>query len=381
MGIETLIGAGISAFGAYQGNKNQRRAQQRMETAAAESARRNAEASSQAGSMLSDAEMQGAQLQAQGFNTAADQRVSGLQQGMADQRRMFGRQNALTRQGMAGQREMFNRQNALQQPFIQGGLSGQDRYMELLGLGGDPNAAGFGRYGRDPTQDEIMMDPGYQFRLSEGLKALDRSAAAGAGLQSGSALKAAARYGQGFASNEYGNAFDRFQVNRSNQLTPLQLLMAQGQGASNVATDVAGRFGQDLYRGSQDLSDIAGNFGNALYRTNRDIGDIRGQGTMGAALANAGGVSNAARARAMGLTGSAGFLSGGETDAANAFAAGMAGRTNALNANLGQAFNFYQGNNIANALRNRGVPNANYGQMSPGLNYRPFTPDPNANIG
>ena len=371
MGIETLIGAGISAYGAYQGNKNQRRAQQRMETAATESARRNAEAASQAGSMLSDAEMQGSQLQAQGFNTAADQRVSGLQQGLQGQRRMFGRQNALLRQGMAGQREMFGRQNELQQPFIQGGLSGQNRYMELMGLGGNPNAQGFGMYGRDPTQDEIMLDPGYQFRLSEGLKALDRSAAAGAGLQSGSALKAAARYGQGFASNEFGNAFSRYQTNRSNQLTPLQLLMAQGQSASNVATDVAGRFGQDLYRGGQDLSDIAGNFGNTLYETNREIGDIRGRGTMGAALASAGGITDAARARAAGLTGNAGFLSGGQTDAANAYASGMAGRTNALNANLGQAFNFYQGNNLANAIRNRGgVPNENYGQVSPGLNYR-----------
>jgi hypothetical protein len=86
----------------------------------------------------------------------------------------------------------------------------------------------------------------------------------------------------------------------------------------------------------------------------------------------------------MGLTGNAGFLSGGETDAANAFASGMAGRTNALNANLGQAFNFYQGNNIANALRNRGVPNANYGQEVPGsYRGRPMNLnfDPNANIG
>lgn len=55
----------------------------------------------------------------------------------------------------------------------------------------------------------LPQDPGYQFRFGEGQKAMERSAAARGGLQSGSALKAAQRYGQDFASNEYGNAFNR----------------------------------------------------------------------------------------------------------------------------------------------------------------------------
>jgi hypothetical protein len=333
MGVASLLGAGVSAYSAWRGRKDAKKAAERQETAATEAANRSAAAASQAGSMLSDASMQGSQLQAQGYNTAADQRVSALQQ------------------GMAGQREMFDRQNALQQPYIQGGLTGQNRYMELMGLGGDKNAAGYGKYGRDPTQDEIMLDPGYQFRMSEGQRGLDRSAAAAAGLQSGNALKAAARYSQNFASNEYGNAFDRYQTNRSNQLSPLQLLMAQGQNASNVATNVAGQFG------------------NALYRGNQDIGNARGEGTMGAAMANAGGITDSARARAAGLTGNAQWLGQGQTDSANAYAAGRVQGTNAMNAGLGQGFNFIQGNQYANALMSRGVPNANYGQVSPGLNY------------
>jgi hypothetical protein len=53
------------------------------------------------------------------------------------------------------------------------------------------------------------QDPGYAFRVSEGQKALDRSAAARGGLISGGALRAATRYGQDMGSQEYGNAFNR----------------------------------------------------------------------------------------------------------------------------------------------------------------------------
>ena len=76
---------------------------------------------------------------------------------------------------------------------------------------------------------QFQQDPGYQFRLSEGLKALDRQAAARGGLISGAALKAAGRYGQDYASNEYQNAFNRYQTERAAQLQPLQSLVGVGQ--------------------------------------------------------------------------------------------------------------------------------------------------------
>jgi|DEB0MinimDraft_4_1074332.scaffolds.fasta_scaffold03278_2 hypothetical protein len=51
--------------------------------------------------------------------------------------------------------------------------------------------------------------PGYQFRLEEGQKAIDNAAAARGMLRSGGRAKAMERYGQGFASNEFGNEFNR----------------------------------------------------------------------------------------------------------------------------------------------------------------------------
>jgi len=79
------------------------------------------------------------------------------------------------------------------------------------------------------TMKEFQADPGYSFRLSEGQKALDRQAAARGGLISGSALKAAQRYGQEMGSQEYTNAFNRYQTERQARLGPLQSLAGVGQ--------------------------------------------------------------------------------------------------------------------------------------------------------
>lgn len=76
---------------------------------------------------------------------------------------------------------------------------------------------------------DMTQDPGYQFRLSEGLKALDRQAAARGGLISGAALKASQRYGQDYASNEYQNAYNR----ALSQYNTTAALAGVGQTATN----------------------------------------------------------------------------------------------------------------------------------------------------
>ena len=164
------------------------------------------------------------------------------------------------------QREIFDKQTELQAPFRAGGLTAQNRLLTLLGLNPmdaavygtkgedgtstlpqglyvDPNAADYGKYARDFGMADYQADPGYAFRLKEGMKALDAQAASRGGLISGAALKAANRYGQDYASNEYSNAFNRYQTNRSNQLQPLQSLMGSGQTATNATSNAAGAYG------------------------------------------------------------------------------------------------------------------------------------------
>lgn len=104
-------------------------------------------------------------------------------------------------------------------------------------------AADYGKYARDFSMQDFTTDPGYAFRMKEGLTALDRQAAARGGLISGGALKAAQRYGQDLGSQEYTNAFNRYQTNRANQLNPLQSITGAGQTATNQLAGAAGNYG------------------------------------------------------------------------------------------------------------------------------------------
>jgi len=116
------------------------------------------------------------------------------------------------------QREQFERQVELQAPFRD------------VGVRALPELEAASRY-TPFGMSEFQADPGYGFRLAEGQKALDRQAAARGGLISGGALKAAQRYGQEMGSQEYTNAFNRYQTERQARLGPLQSLAGVGQSA------------------------------------------------------------------------------------------------------------------------------------------------------
>lgn len=59
------------------------------------------------------------------------------------------------------------------------------------------------------ARNRFMADPGYQFRVAEGEKGINRSLAAKTGVLNGAAVKAAATFNQDQASQEYGNYFNR----------------------------------------------------------------------------------------------------------------------------------------------------------------------------
>jgi hypothetical protein len=181
----------------------------------------------------------------------------------------------------AAQERMFQRQTELQEPFRQGGLTAQQEIMQLLGIGGDKTAAGYGSMGKAFGTDQFQQDPGYAFRQSEGMKALERSAAARGNLLSGSAMKGIQRFGQDLASQEYQNAFNRYQVERSAKLNPLQSLMGSGQSATNVLTGAAGQMGQNeasnIYNAGQARASGYIGQGNALNTALGQVAGIAGQ--------------------------------------------------------------------------------------------------------
>lgn len=114
------------------------------------------------------------------------------------------------------QRDMFERQVELQEPWRKAGEEALNKLIPLT------DYTPFG-------MDQFHADPGYGFRMSEGMKALERSAAARGLLSSGSTLKGIQRFGQDLASQEYTNAFNRYQAERQARLTPLQSLAGVGQ--------------------------------------------------------------------------------------------------------------------------------------------------------
>ena len=123
------------------------------------------------------------------------------------------------------------------------------------------------------TMDKFQADPGYAFRLSEGQKALERSAAARGGLLSGGTGKALQRFGQEMGSQEYTNAFNRYQAERQARLGPLQSLTGMGQ-------TTAQQIGQ---QGQQMATNIGNNMGSSAA--------ARASGYVGTANALTGGLS------------------------------------------------------------------------------------------
>ena len=175
------------------------------------------------------------------------------------------------------QNDQFNTTNAQQAPWR---AAGETALNKLLPLSMDYQPFDY---------NAMTADPGYQFRLSEGQRAMGHQNAMRGGAVSGTSLKAMQDYAQNSASNEYGNAYNRYQANRQAQLGPLQTLAGIGQSSVNLT------------------------------------------GQLGAA--NAANVGN--------------LITGG----AAANAAGQVGTANALTSGLGTYLNYSGGNNLVSALR------------------------------
>jgi hypothetical protein len=158
------------------------------------------------------------------------------------------------------EREMFERQVELQAPFREAGVRA---------LGKLEAASEYTPFG----MQQFQTDPGYGFRMSEGMKALERGAAARGGLLSGNTLRATQRFGQDLASQEYTNAFNRYQTERNARLNPLQSLAGVGQ----TATNQLGQAGQSYASGAGEAMGAAA--------------QARASGYMGAANAIGGGLN------------------------------------------------------------------------------------------
>lgn len=168
------------------------------------------------------------------------------------------------------------------------GLSGYDPLDPTGQLGPDGSLAmGWNEQFQAPTDVTEQNDPGYQFRLQQGQKALENSAAARGGLLSGGTGKALQQFGQDYASNEYGNVYNRalgqfqqryniFQNNQANLFNRLSALAGGGQvAASNLASgqlQSANQIGNTYANMGQDLMNYGAARGSGYAATGNAIG-------------------------------------------------------------------------------------------------------------
>jgi len=123
-----------------------------------------------------------------------------------------------------------------------------------------------------PTQAQLEATPGYQFNLSQGLKATQNGYAAQGLGTSGAAIKGAGQYASGLADTTYQNQFQ-------NALTTYNTQLAKLQGQASLGENAAAN---------------VGNFGT-------QVASNIGQTAVGAANATAAGTVGAAKATASGL--------------------------------------------------------------------------------
>ncbi len=163
------------------------------------------------------------------------------------------------------------------------------------GLAGGSLVGGSGAGGAAPGLSG-GQDPSYGFRFDEGIKALQRSAAAKGTLLTGGTAKALERYGQEMASQEYGNVFDRnyklagLGLNAAG--TGAQLASSYGSQAGSLAGNQAS--GNNALTGNQagNLGDLSNAYGGNLSNLITGIGNVNAAGQIGSANAWTGNLGN-----------------------------------------------------------------------------------------
>jgi hypothetical protein len=164
-------------------------------------------------------------------------------------------------------------------------------------------------------------DPSYQFRLDEGMRGLMSQKAALGDLGTGQSLRDIMNYGQNAASQEYGNAYNRFQQDRQFNYGVNQDDINRAMSQANIDRnfDYTAQTGDRAYN-LQQLG-LMGQLG---------LGGLQGQGSLQSALAA--------------------LLSGNLNTMGQIQGSGTIGGANAQNGGLQQIISFLMQNSMMNRI-------------------------------
>lgn len=187
-------------------------------------------------------------MQSQAAGRAADQYGQQAERGLQYNQAMF---------------DKINEQNA---PYRATGERGATLYNQLADSGYLTN---------QPSMNDLTrLMPNYKFNLDQGMGQLNSQINAAGGAVSGNAIQGAQQFAQGYAGNALTDAFNQYQVNRSNVVSNVNALTGVGQNANATTATAA--------------SGATANASNLLS----SIGNAQAAGTMGQANAYASGLNN-----------------------------------------------------------------------------------------
>ena len=185
-----------------------------------------------------------------------------------------------TMASIAEQRRQYDTSRADQAPYLAAGTGAVNRLGAGVRAGGE-----FGSTMPFDFQYDANADPGTAFRMSEGVKALDRSAASRGGLLSGATLRGVQRYGQDLGSQEFQNAFNRYTTGfnaNTGERNQLFNRLSGVAGTGQTATNQIGVQGTNM----------ASNIGNAYMNNAANQGNA-GMAAAGMRSSAFGGAANA----------------------------------------------------------------------------------------
>ncbi len=193
----------------------------------------------------------------------------------------------------AEQRRQFDITQEQMEPWRQAGLRGLTSYEDMIG--GYAGAEGLiqsqvpGAFQFGAEEFEQYQDPGYQFRLAEGERALSRGSARGGALGSGARYRGLMDLGQQMASQEFGAARGRAYQDYATGVASEQEQYQRSLGAyGRQYTDPMSRYGQLAGVGqatTTGLGQLRAGMANQIGQNMQQAGAYQAAGQMGQARA------------------------------------------------------------------------------------------------
>jgi len=156
--------------------------------------------------------------------------------------------------GVAATERMFGQAMETQQPWLQEGQ------RHLMGLSEEVGRGGFDV---DPGEFQYEQSPGYQFMMDEGLRGVERGAAARGNLQSGGTDVDLMRYAQGFAAQDFDKSYGRWAEDYNRDVGRQDRRFNRGFAMTGIGQQAAGNIAGMQSQQGRDLSSGYMNVGNA----------------------------------------------------------------------------------------------------------------------